>query len=299
LARALGRVPGSFLIGDIRKLWSRGAGDNRPCRCGLPFLACPFWTEVGREAFGGWDRLDHRRVDALATRVTSARMVGKLLVGMPDPCFGQYRGVVGRVVAAVIRLTGAQPIVVYAKHPYEGLILGRLADASVRWVHVVRDPREIAWLWTIGPVEMKDDEWLPMTTAGIVYRWGRYNVIPPLVSRLGGVPYCRVRFEDLTREPAATLDGVWRFAGAPSEGARMATGGHDLIALDRDTGPCRLVELELREERGAAAWLLERSPWREELPGAARAAITTATFPLMAAFGYLRRGALSPPSRQQ
>ncbi len=229
LARMLGAAPGAFLLGDVKKLWSRGARDNQRCGCCKPFLECGFWREVGEAAFGGW----------------------------------------------------------------QGPVLARAADARVRWVHVVRDPRDTAWLWMTGTVKMGGP--LPISTAGIVARWGRYNVIPPLLSGIEGVPYLRVRFESLSREPGATLDRVLRFVAAGGHPPAAPVSDHSLIVLDRDTGPCRLVDADFRNQHEtAAARLPETDRWRQEMPTMARVAVTAVTLPMMRAFGYAGKTSRHP-----
>src|SRR6266705_3371373 len=57
LDRMLGQVPGFFALGEVREIWQSGLRENRLCGCGASFRECPFWTRVGAEAFGGWDRL--------------------------------------------------------------------------------------------------------------------------------------------------------------------------------------------------------------------------------------------------
>ena len=56
--RALGGVPGVAALGEMVHMWDRAVRDDELCACGQPFGNCPFWTAVGRRAFGGWDRVD-------------------------------------------------------------------------------------------------------------------------------------------------------------------------------------------------------------------------------------------------
>ena len=292
LVRTLGETSGFFLAGDIRKVWTRGARDNRECGCGHAFLDCPFWREVGEIAFGGWSRVDVQRVNHLVQEVHSLTGVTKLLVsGARDAAMARYGQYMNRLLAAISELTGSRVILCSAKNPYQGWFLGRLADARVRWVHVVRDPRDTAWLWTVGKVEMKHDDWLPTSTAGIVYKWGRYNLIPPVLSGIGNLGYLRIRLEDLTADPESTLAGVLRFIGAPKDLPEAIVEDHSLMMLDRDTTPCRLVEVDLRHQDEADVFALpEAERWRQGFPRAAQAAVSAATLPMMAAFGYRRRG---------
>ncbi len=61
----LGQLDGFVSAGEVREVWLRGCRENRPCGCGHAFADCPFWTEVGDRAFGGWAQLDLDRVLAV------------------------------------------------------------------------------------------------------------------------------------------------------------------------------------------------------------------------------------------
>ncbi|CAN5328223.1 hypothetical protein BH20ACT24_BH20ACT24_23760 [soil metagenome] len=289
----LGAAPGAFLLGDVKKLWSRGARDNQRCGCGKPFLECGFWREVGEAAFGGWSEVDLTYVNRLGDKLHSVWGILGLLSGGERASVAEYGSYVNRLLRAIAELTGSTTIACYAKHPWQGAVLARAADARVRWVHVVRDPRDTAWLWMTGTVKMGGP--LPISTAGIVARWGRYNVIPPLLSGIEGVPYLRVRFESLSREPGATLDRVLRFVAAGGHPPAAPVSDHSLIVLDRDTGPCRLVDADFRNQHEtAAARLPETDRWRQEMPTMARVAVTAVTLPMMRAFGYAGKTSRHP-----
>src|SRR6185312_11260354 len=73
LAMLLGGLPGCTAVGELRHIWERGVIANRLCGCGEPFHECPFWTAVGREAFGGWDAVDAERQAARLWRVGRQR----------------------------------------------------------------------------------------------------------------------------------------------------------------------------------------------------------------------------------
>ena len=60
LDRMMSQISGHVSTGEIVHLWSRGLSANELCGCGDRFLACPFWSDVGRVAFGGWGAIDTR-----------------------------------------------------------------------------------------------------------------------------------------------------------------------------------------------------------------------------------------------
>ena len=58
-----------------------GAGNQRrasDAAAALPFRHCPFWQQVGKAAFGGWDQVDVGRVAALRARVDRNRFIPSL-----------------------------------------------------------------------------------------------------------------------------------------------------------------------------------------------------------------------------
>src|SRR5258706_786037 len=55
LDRMLGSAPGVVSVGELRKFWRRGVVTNELCGCGQPIRECPFWRDVAREAFGGFE----------------------------------------------------------------------------------------------------------------------------------------------------------------------------------------------------------------------------------------------------
>jgi hypothetical protein len=295
LVRTLGEAPGFFLAGEVKQLWARGARDDKKCGCGRSFRSCPFWAEVGRRAFGGWDAVDLERLVDIGSRLHSARAVASLLrVSREAPGLSEYELATRSLLTAVAEVSGARTLIDFSKGPFHALVLSRISGLSVRWVHVVRDPREVAWLWINGTESMKRGA-MPdrplLSTAGILWKWNRYNWIPPALARAAPIPYLRVRFEDLGAEPRATLDRVLAFAGAPdgAEGLPFVD-DHTVIVADNDGVPCRLIAWDLRPRYEHGPVRFEAgSTWRSEMPLAARLAVGAATMPMRAAFGYTGR----------
>src|SRR3954454_784259 len=73
LEALLSRVDGALALGEVEHLWERGVRDDEICGCGTPFSECPFWTGVGRLAFGGWEHVDVQRVLELKSAVVRQR----------------------------------------------------------------------------------------------------------------------------------------------------------------------------------------------------------------------------------
>ena len=58
LGRLFAEPPQAVHVGELVYLWRRGFAENHLCGCGVPFLECPFWSEVFARGFGGFDGVD-------------------------------------------------------------------------------------------------------------------------------------------------------------------------------------------------------------------------------------------------
>ncbi len=143
-----------------------------------------------------------------------------------------------------------------------------------------------------GVTTMKPQDRLYSSTGVIVYKWARYNTIVPALARLGHVPYLRVAFEDVLGDPDRTLSRIAGFATGRAPASTTDPGErHGFIVLDRDEGPCRLVEADhLNSAHAGLAGIAREDQWREHMPALARIAVTAGTLPMASSFGYLRRG---------
>lgn len=283
-ARLLGDRGGLFVAGDLKKVWQRGVVDDTPCTCGAPFLRCPFWSAVGESGFGGWTNVDVDRLVPAIRRMHSASGTAKLLVGAQlDDAERGYLESERRLLRAVAEVSGAGAIVCHAKEPYAATVWRAVVGGRLSLIHVVRDPRETAWLWANGTVEMSPRP-LPLSTAAIVGRWSRRNGAAPPLARLANVRYRRIRIEDVAAAPERAVAETWDFVGAGDVGGSRLE-DHAFMPLDRDEGPCRLVDYEVGHDHDPLA--LPQDAWRTGLSAPARTAVGAATLPLTAAFGYL------------
>src|SRR5439155_19145064 len=129
----------------------RSCVEDRPCGCGLPFSRCPFWTEVGGAAFGGWGSLDLTEVLRLRYSLdrpwTPAVMAAsRLRPGLRRDLEG-YLGILGSLYRALGEVSGARVLVDSSKLPSHALLLRRVPGVDLRLLHLVRDSRGVAFSW--------------------------------------------------------------------------------------------------------------------------------------------------------
>jgi hypothetical protein len=284
----LGEIPGFVSAGEIREVWLRGCVENRPCGCGLPFAACPFWSKVGHEAFGGWDRLDLQSL--LTTRYgwdrawrfpQLARDRGAV---SRDAAVARYLDALSRLVRAVADVAGASVVVDSSKLATHVLLLTRAPGLDVRVAHLVRDSRGVAYSnqkHVLKTVTTGEPTLLPRYGAvSSALRYDVYNGLQHVVARRSGAPFLRLRYEDVVADPASALGRLARLSGQPApdldflhDGAARL-GEHHLV----DGNPVRFRHGQVR--------LAPDLAWQTDLaPGGARA-VTALTMPLLRAYGY-------------
>ena len=184
LGRALGGVPGVAWIGDLDRLWSDGVERGRACRCGVPFADCPFWSEVGKRAFGGWDQLDERRMLRLLGRVDRSggrlRLRAARLAPSLDAEVGAGATQLMRLAEAILGVAGAR------------LVAGSASIGS-------------AALWRQAPAaEVRVVRVVGFGLPAGRFGWGRRTMA--------------VRELDLRQDPGGLVPGVMRFAGTTGDG---------------------------------------------------------------------------------
>jgi hypothetical protein len=273
-------------------MWLRSVRDDERCGCGQAFSACPFWQQVGRAAFGGWDQLDVDRVVRLRAQVDRGRFLPQLasarLRSRLQPALDEYVGYYQRTYAAIGQVSGSPVVIDSSKHASLAFCLRSSPGVDLRVVHMVRDSRAVAYSWGKA-VDRPDAAGSQMATykpASAALRWNLQNSALQLLSQLG-TPTLRVRYEDFVQDPAATLSEIAAFAGLPA--------GPDFEFLAAD-GPGRW-RAELAATHTASGNPMRfttgqvpiryDATWQTAMLTGNRRTVTALTLPLLMRYGYL------------
>jgi hypothetical protein len=304
LERLLGELPGVCACGEVVHLWQRGVTGNERCGCGLEFSACDFWKQVGKEAFGGWDKVDTDRIGYLKDAVDRTRMIPRLsgrarLSSRLRSDLAEYSGNYVRVYRAIADVSGCDAIVDSSKHASLAFCLSRRPEIDLRVIHVVRDSRAVAYSWTTKVArpeaslprrEGPDSYMTTYSPSKAAAHWDAQNGALQLLARRG-TPVLRIRYEDLVQATEQTLRRAATFAGLPDGDLSMnflhTEGGEpcaELTTAHTASGnPMRFVTggLPIRGD----------DRWRSAMPDSQRRTVTALTFPLLRSYGYLGRPA--------
>jgi hypothetical protein len=289
LTRMLGNLPPVIAVGELGRLWDKGLIDNTPCGCGEPFHECPFWSAVGAEAYGGWDKVDAKAALALRRRVERHRGHASLPRGLPRmavprlfPGYAadieRYLAMLGPLYAAIRHVSGADVIVDSMKSPSHLFCLRRLGSADLRLVHLVRDPRGVAYS---SSKHVPRQGGSPGTArvvsppARTAIRWIWINLAVDLLSALD-VPTTIMRYESFVRHPRAELERVAAFAGIPLAPGDLEFVGDGEVSLPRDH---LVAGNRMRLAAGPVPLRLDED-WKDRLDPRARRTVWALTWPL-------------------
>jgi hypothetical protein len=288
VGRMLGEAPNAICVGETRYLWSRGIVHDVQCGCGEPFHSCVFWAAVGQDAFGGWDRIDTERLVELERATNRLRVLPLHLMPRLSPRFAaaieEYAAALGRVYAAIARVSGARTIVETSKDPNFASLLTRIAGNDVRIIHLIRDSRAVAYSWTrkkrmSSPIG--NEKFMPQfSPAETATRWLTSNVAFHAVV-MRRAPYLRMNYESFIADPREALRKLGAFAQEPlllPESQLTATsvklGDHHIFSGNPMRANTGWLEMRLDDQ------------WRTMLPARPFAEVTAITLPLLALYGY-------------
>jgi len=292
IERLVGQLPGVCPVGELVYLYERGIARGERCGCGQAFGRCPFWQQVGKTAFGGWDEVDVDRIAALRSRVDRNRYIPALASRAIRPgrreALDEYTTYFARLYHAITEVSGCQLVVDSSKHPSLAYCLRWRADIDLRVLHLIRDSRAVAYSWSrqVRRPDTNEESYMwrysPATAGG---HWNAQNLAFHLLERLNR-PTMRLRYEDFVAAPEPALRRVTEFAGLPAQASYPfldANGASTWAQLD---GAHSVSGNPMRFATGKIP-ISQDERWRTSMPKAQRHAVTALTFPLLARYGYL------------
>jgi Sulfotransferase family len=288
VGRILGQADDSVCVGETCYLGTRGLLENVQCGCGQSFRACDFWSAVGAEAFGGWDEVDVQRLldaDRLTGRFRTSPFHWSLsnrpaLAGAID----YYVTWLGRLYAAIARVSQAKIIVETSKDPYFAALLTRIVGCDLRIIHLVRDSRAVAYSWTRdkrGPSPIGEQQLMPQfRPADTAIRWVASNVaFHTLATKAAS--YVRINYEEFVASPSQALQELSAFAGSslclPPTQLRdhsVKLGDHHIFSGNPMRSRTGWLEVNVDDE------------WQRMLPPSQFTQVTALTWPLLRLYGY-------------
>jgi len=289
IERLLNELPQMFSVGESTHLWERGLVDQQLCGCGEPFLSCPHWAEVGERAFGGWSNVDVDAVIRNRWTIDRSRRLPSIAWshrrGRPNERQADYIDHLSRVLVASAEVAGHPPVLLESsKHLSSAALLALAPQLDIRLVHLLRDPRGVAYSWTkqVARPETADGEAMPRyRPARTAARWMTDNAGFEVLAR--HVPSLRVRYEDFLAEPAYWLTQMAGLADIRAADVDLSFLQGRTVTLTRTMHSAAGNPMRFG---GTTMELAEDTAWRDKLDRRNMRTVSAITAPLLAAYGY-------------
>jgi hypothetical protein len=282
LGNLLGQVENFHHVGELRA-WDAAVLDDRHCGCGAVFRDCGFWQQSLRGALGALDDATAQSFRRLRWNQTRYRHLPAMLLPGGEKRLRrrlrEYLAALECIYRETAAAGGSEVVVDSSKFATYGWLLGLIPTLDVRVVHLVRDPRAVAYSWTrtkthadIGRRMRRYD---PASSA---LGWTFWNGVSELLFRKRALT---VRYEDFVAAPAATMHRILDYVGEGNRDTGFIRGGHATLASENHTvlgNPGRVPRgsIELRED----------AEWRRGLGGARRLLVAGLSAPLLVRHGY-------------
>lgn len=278
LGNVLAEAANVVHVGELRYLWLNGvlkAGSNSRCGCGRELVDCPQWATVLATL-----RPHDRTIAQHAAEVVGwqgahrTRHTWRVLRtaphdGWPAVLAGAYR--------AIAEVTGARVIVDSSKYASDAALLRHLPGIRPAHVHLIRDPRAVAWSW------LRPKGYTGRRSAlNSALHWTGFNLTAEAVGRALPDVSVHLRYEDLVRRPVAAVGRILEL---------IEHTGPNPVAADRTVelgGNHTVTGNPNRFARGRTS-IDEDRRWHTALPRPQRAATTVLTLPLLRRYGYEMR----------
>jgi hypothetical protein len=293
LDQLAGQAPGWFSGGELAYLWSLGLGEGGLCSCGVPVAECGVWSAVLGELADDPVRLA-ADMTAARQRFRSVHLPLMLLPRFTRQrlrSLRDYLGTLELLYRHVAEHTGAGVIVDSSKEPHYSMLLRDGTSLPVTFVHLVRDPRAVAYSWQRRKAERG--------LAGGRTMEHRGPLLATVFSTVSNVAaevlwwrhrdrYAFLRYEDLVADPDAVLDALGQLVGeAPGTVGLPAGMRIDLARTHTAWGnPDRIgrTQVTVRED----------TAWRTGLGRGRAVLLTVLNLPLLVRYGYPLRPRAAP-----
>ncbi len=284
LGNAVGSLPGALSVGEVKLGFRRGLAEDGTCGCRQPVRRCPVWGPALEATFGSIpDQAAARDFDERLSAAVRTRRVPWWIAGRQSDEVDDLVDSIGRLLRNLALVSGASVIVDSSKLPAYGSLLERSPLLDVRVLHLVRDPRAVAYSWQRASASQavvgfeEEMERFSPTKAALMWLESTSSVAG--LSRQGRGPRLTVRYEDLVATPATTLDRVARFAGVEPDLAFVGADGLDLRMSHAVAGNPNRV-------RSGPLALRRDDEWSEQMPPWQRRLVSTLTAPRRRTHGY-------------
>jgi hypothetical protein len=286
LSNVLDQFPGAYNIGELYYLWERGLQQNILCGCGLSFNECAFWTDVLNRAKTAMDIDDINEQFASGIKGARTRHIPYLLTEGGRQRFVAFSQpfirLLCHIYTAIREKTGCDYIIDASKFPTYGFLLTQIPGVEVSVIHLIRDPRAVAFSWQRRKFNPDSGQLFGRMSAGrSAAIWVAWNIGAEVLGHSVQKPhrYVQLKYESFIERPLETLECIMDIVGLDVDPASVVRdnvvtikSGHTIAG-----NPVRFQDsMRLRLD----------TEWKKAMPVSTRILTSVLTWPLLRRYGY-------------
>lgn len=285
IGNILGQYDGFCSVGEVKQIWNYGFNENRICGCGKDFNKCPFWNSVVLDLLGKTDKLDPQLLANYHDRYCRSSYFAKLSSSSNrSPELIEYLNHLENLYTGITSQSGCQFIVDTSKHPSYALALSLLPSCELHIIHLVRDPRAVAFSWQRRKLQSDGhtQQYMPQYSAvKSTLLWSMWNISFELLQKRSHLNYLRLRYEDFVHSPMHTIRLIMANLSQPPISAGPFINDHSVSLRPTHT----IAGNPNRFTTGAVS-IHEDDQWKTQLPLKEILTIETISWMLLRRYGY-------------
>jgi hypothetical protein len=285
IANLLGQMTGWFSAGELNAIWQFSLQEKARCGCKTAFRDCKVWREIFSNEYDGFEKINTLEMQDITYNETrSLRLPWFFISGSKCRNFPrrkEYMTTLEKLYSGIARRTQCKVIVDSSKSPIYAGVLRQIPSIDLYVVHVVRDPRAVAFSWL---TKKENDEFKESlyyrSPFNNVLNWNSHNLAAEYFGILDKDKYLRVRYEDFVSKPEKHLLNIIDMLGETNHDIPIE-GKNGILVKPTHTvwgNPSRFDtgSIELKAD----------IRWKSNLSTTNKFLTTLFAFPLMKWYGY-------------
>lgn len=278
LDNILNEVDGVFSSGELRFLFERSQ-QGRFCGCGKSFAECEVWSPVLARVMGSHREAGSQqaiqRQRAFSGTVRTWQLLHQIAHGSVSDEIRDHARLMEQLYVEVGNVTGSRVIVDSSKRPWDAALLSLMKDVSPFFVHLVRDPRAMAFSQSKAKANPDRNQAavIPATSiAKSALQWLRRNLAADAVRRAQSNDRSMlINYHTFCSQPRGVVRAITRFIGEGeaelpfADDHTVTLGGNHTVSGNPDRFRTGLVAVR------------EDNRWMEQMPTRDRIVVNALT----------------------
>ncbi len=212
IANILGQYEHCIHIGELNEIWERGYKNNFLCGCHRPFQKCLFWTHIIKNEIK--DNAELQKLINVGEYLRSTQP----LFFLKSIIFGRKRSLkiyadhIKNIYLKIYTNGNKRVIIDSTKYTSYGYMLRFIKNIDFHIIHLVRDPRAVAYSWSkikVRENRINETEYMPRkSTFRATLTYIMSYMFAQIYFKNQKYKYTILRYEDFIEDPEYYIEKI-------------------------------------------------------------------------------------------